>query len=110
MEPMSTPPDTSLRSYKTLALERKGRLLTIALNRPEALNAVNHEMHEELSDAFNFAALTPRDISHRPGRRAGVGGVREGYSRLASSNPNSSSTSCVLAPNCGAAPATRPGV
>ena len=54
---MSTPADASLRIYETIALERKGRLLTMTLNRPETLNAVNREMHEELSDAFNFAAL-----------------------------------------------------
>ncbi|MFA5938899.1 MAG: enoyl-CoA hydratase-related protein [Sinimarinibacterium sp.] len=45
-----------LRVYETLALARKGRLLTITLNRAEALNAVNLRMHEELADVFNFAA------------------------------------------------------
>lgn len=54
---MSTAADASLRSYKTITLGRKGRLLTMTLNRPETLNAVNREMHEELSDALNFAAL-----------------------------------------------------
>ena len=43
--------------YRTLSLESKGRLLTIRLNRPESLNAVNLEMHEELANVFNFAAL-----------------------------------------------------
>ena len=49
--------DVSLPSYKTIALSRKGRLLTITLNRPDALNAVNLDMHSELADVFNFAAL-----------------------------------------------------
>lgn len=49
----------ALPQYETLALERQGRLLTIRLNRPEALNAVNLRMHEELPEVFNFAALDP---------------------------------------------------
>jgi len=52
-----------VRSYSTLALSRKDRVLTITLNRPEVLNAVNLEMHDELADAFNFAtADTESDI------------------------------------------------
>jgi enoyl-CoA hydratase len=45
--------------YETLALAREGRLLTIALNRPEALNAVNLAMHDELAEVFAFAANDP---------------------------------------------------
>ena len=45
--------------YKTLALGRKGRLLTVTLNRPEAMNAVNLAMHEELAEVFVFAAADP---------------------------------------------------
>ena len=45
-----------VRSYQTLVLSRSGRLLTITMNRPDSLNAVNLEMHEELADVFNFAA------------------------------------------------------
>jgi enoyl-CoA hydratase len=48
-----------VRSYETLALSRKGRLLTITLNRPDSLNAVNLAMHDELADVFNYAALDP---------------------------------------------------
>ena len=52
-----------MRSYSTLALSRKDRVLTITLNRPDVLNAVNLEMHDELADAFNFAAAdTESDI------------------------------------------------
>jgi enoyl-CoA hydratase len=53
---MSMPDELAPRSYATIALSRKGRLLTITLNRPDNLNAVNRKMHEELADVFNFAA------------------------------------------------------
>lgn len=46
-------------SYQTLLLQRSGRLLTITLNRPEALNAVNLAMHEELAAVFAFALADP---------------------------------------------------
>jgi enoyl-CoA hydratase len=45
--------------FKTVELTRQGRLLTITFNRPEVLNAVNFEMHEELPDVFNFAGRDP---------------------------------------------------
>ncbi len=49
----------SLPDYKTIALSRKERLLTITLNRPDAMNAVNLAMHEELAQVFVFAAADP---------------------------------------------------
>ncbi len=43
-------------SYKTVAYERKGRLVYIMLNRPDALNAANDQLTEDLT-----AALTEFD-------------------------------------------------
>ncbi|MEQ9110755.1 MAG: enoyl-CoA hydratase/isomerase family protein [Rhodospirillaceae bacterium] len=40
------------KDYKTISVTRRGRVLILSLNRPEALNAVNGEMHEELSRVF----------------------------------------------------------
>jgi enoyl-CoA hydratase len=38
--------------YKTLLAKREDKVLTITLNRPEAFNAVNPDMHTELSQIF----------------------------------------------------------
>jgi enoyl-CoA hydratase len=43
--------------YRDLAIKRDGRLLTITLNRPEALNAVSARMHAELARIFYDIAL-----------------------------------------------------
>jgi enoyl-CoA hydratase len=51
MTTASTPPQ-----FKTIALSHQGRLLTITLNRPDSLNAVNYDMHEELIEVLQFAA------------------------------------------------------
>lgn len=45
-----------VRQYNKLSLTRNGRLLTITLNRPELMNAVNLEMLQELADVFHYAA------------------------------------------------------
>jgi enoyl-CoA hydratase len=45
----------TVREFDTLTLARKGRLLTITLDRPDALNAVNLRMHEELAEVFSYA-------------------------------------------------------
>jgi len=56
---MSTPTEASLPAYDTIALTRKGRLLTITLNQPDTLNAVNAKMHEELPEVILFASTDP---------------------------------------------------
>ncbi|MET0546076.1 MAG: enoyl-CoA hydratase-related protein [Caulobacterales bacterium] len=43
-------------SYQFLTFARDGRVLTITMNRPELLNAINHELHEELARVFYEAA------------------------------------------------------
>lgn len=49
----------ALPGYDTIALSRSGRRLTVTLNRPDALNAVNLRMHEELPEVFHFATGDP---------------------------------------------------
>lgn len=48
-----------VREYNQLIVTRAGRLLTVTLNRPELLNAVNLEMLQELADVFTYAATDP---------------------------------------------------
>jgi len=38
--------------YKCIAVERKGRILSLTLNRPDSLNAVTQAMHTELATIF----------------------------------------------------------
>ncbi len=42
-------------TYRTIRAERRGRVLTLTLNRPDELNAVNAELHSELSRIFRDA-------------------------------------------------------
>ena len=43
--------------YHSLSCERQGKVLIVSLNRPEALNAVNAELHTELAHVFADIAL-----------------------------------------------------
>lgn len=45
--------------YETLTITREGRLLTITMNRPEALNAADALLHEELAHVFYDVAVDP---------------------------------------------------
>ena len=45
----------ALPQLGTIAMAREGRLLRITLNRPDALNAVNLELHDDLCEAMWFA-------------------------------------------------------
>ena len=46
--------DSRLPYFETIELARSGRLLTITLNRPDALNAIDDQMHDDLVDVFAF--------------------------------------------------------
>jgi enoyl-CoA hydratase len=45
----------NLPHYKSILLERRERLLVVTLNRPNALNAFNLDLHDELPEALAFA-------------------------------------------------------
>ena len=49
----------SYDDYKTILFERRGRILTVTMSRPEKLNAVDAVMHEELSRVFYDVAMDP---------------------------------------------------
>ncbi|MDC3067603.1 enoyl-CoA hydratase-related protein [Pseudomonadota bacterium] len=40
-------------SFDTIIVEKKGKVTRIVLNRPESLNAINPQMHQELQSAFD---------------------------------------------------------
>jgi enoyl-CoA hydratase len=56
---MASSTNDDLPVFSALLLTRKGRLLTITLNQPDTLNAVNAIMHEELPEAIIFASTDP---------------------------------------------------
>ena len=45
--------------FETMTFAREGRILTITLNQPDSLNAVNARMHTELSRVFTLANDDP---------------------------------------------------
>lgn len=49
----------ALPQLGTILMAREGRLLRITLNRPDSMNAVNLELHDDLADALWFAQCDP---------------------------------------------------
>lgn len=45
--------------YKSLLFSRDDRVLTITINRPQTLNGIDHNLHQELSRVFDEAADDP---------------------------------------------------
>lgn len=50
---------SDLPAYETIRTTRRGRILTLTLNRPDKLNAVDEKMHGELATIFRAAADDP---------------------------------------------------
>jgi enoyl-CoA hydratase len=61
-------------SFETLLLTQEDQILTVAFNRPELLNAFNHEMHEEFSDFCDQVA------SHKEIRVVVITGMGRAFS------------------------------
>ena len=47
----------NFEAYRRLSFSRRGRILTVTLDRPETLNAVDGEMHDDLSRVFHDVAM-----------------------------------------------------
>jgi enoyl-CoA hydratase len=50
-------PDPAEPLYQTLLFERRGPIAIVTLNRPEVLNALNHQMFTDLDDLFGELTL-----------------------------------------------------
>ena len=48
---------SDLPHFETIILSRRGRLLTLTFNRPDAMNAVNLALHDELAEALQFVSM-----------------------------------------------------
>lgn len=67
--------------YQTIKFARRGRVLEVILNRPDQLNAVNSELHEELAQVFVDADRDPDSdvlVLTGEGRAFSAGGDIEG--------------------------------
>ena len=73
--------------YQTLKIERTDKVLTVTFNRPEALNAVNGQMHTELASIFADIAAdekTEAVLLTGAGRAFCAGGDIEGMEQMRS--------------------------
>ncbi|WP_291605478.1 enoyl-CoA hydratase/isomerase family protein [Bradyrhizobium sp.] len=80
-----------LGDYEAIAVTRRGRVLTLTMNRPERLNAVDAQLHTELSRIFVDAANDPdSDVIVLTGAgRAFCAGGDVGWMQDAIDNPDS---------------------
>ena len=72
-------------NYETLAFSRDGAVLTVKLNRPQALNAVSQRLHTELSRVFAEIAADPTVdavVLSGEGRAFSAGGDLDWFLRI----------------------------
>lgn len=79
----------ALPLFHHVEMERRGRVLTVALNRPQTLNAFNARLHAELPEAIRFAAQdTKSDVVILTGRgRAFSSGGDLAWQQAAADDP-----------------------
>src|SRR3990172_3639796 len=64
-------------AFETLLVEREGTVVTVTLNRPKQLNAINRTMVRELDElAAGLQVEPPRGPAARGAGRRGGGGAR----------------------------------
>jgi len=76
--------------FDTFSTQRQDRLLTVAFNRPDAMNAVNLRLHEELAELFVWAEQDPDSdvvVLTGEGKAFSAGGDFEHIQNLAA-NPD----------------------
>src|SRR5262245_1359056 len=76
----------SLPTFETILLSRRDRLLTVTLNRPEQMNAVNLALHDELTEVLAFAHADPHSdvlVITGAGRAFSAGGDLDHIARNA---------------------------
>jgi enoyl-CoA hydratase len=77
--------------YHALRFARRGRILTIRIARPEAMNAVNEQLHEELAQVFTDANRDPDSdviVLTGEGKAFCAGGDAQWLTRIAESPEN----------------------
>ncbi len=77
---------SDLPRFQTLLLAREGRLLRLTLNRPEAMNAINLQLHDELVEALWFVQGDARSdllVITGAGRAFSAGGDLDHIARSA---------------------------
>src|ERR1700693_6230681 len=80
---------TGYETYRTISVERRGRILVLTLDRPDALNAVNAALHGELARVFTEVKHDAEaDVAVLPGRgRAFCAGGDIGWMQAAIDDP-----------------------